>query len=153
VALEAAERLERELAEALDDDLNAPRAVAAMFAFATAGNAALDAGEMAGPRMVTAWRRAEGVLGVTSAVQAVKVGSAVPVGAGRVSTALSEAPPDDLNEAVQTEWATQWAVARKTAKSARNYPEADRIRGLLKAAGWEVRDNRDGSIEVVRTAG
>ena len=39
------------------------------------------------------------------------------------------------------------------AKASRNFAEADRIRGLLKAAGWEVRDNRDGSIEVVRAKG
>src|SRR5689334_8700647 len=44
VLVEAAGKLDSELAEALDDDLNAPRAVAAMFAFASAGNAALDAG-------------------------------------------------------------------------------------------------------------
>jgi cysteinyl-tRNA synthetase len=41
-------------------------------------------------------------------------------------------------------------VRRKDAKSARDYGEADRIRALLWAAGWEVRDNRDGSIEVVK---
>src|SRR6185312_13583601 len=70
----AAERLERELTEALDDDLNAPQAVAALFAFASAGNAALDGGAAAGPRALAAWRRAEGVLGVTSSVQVLKVG-------------------------------------------------------------------------------
>jgi len=149
--LEAAGRLERELAEALDDDLNAPRAVAALFAFASAGNAALDAGEAAGPRAIAAWRRAEGVLGVTSAVQAVKVGSAVEVGTGAVLTKPDESPPDDPDEDAQRSWAVQWAVSRKAAKTARNFAEADRIRGLLKAAGWEVRDNRDGSIEVVRS--
>jgi cysteinyl-tRNA synthetase len=148
--LEASERMEREMAEALDDDLNAPRAVAAMFAFATAGNAALDAGEAAGPRALAAWRRAEGVLGVTSAVQAVKVGAAVPLGPSDAS--LAETPPAHGGDAERT-WAIAWAVRRKEAKSARNYGEADRIRNVLRGAGWEVRDNRDGSIEVVRTAG
>jgi cysteinyl-tRNA synthetase len=148
--LEASERMEQEMAEALDDDLNAPRAVAAMFAFATAGNAALDAGEAAGPRALAAWRRAEGVLGVTSAVQAVKVGAAVPLGPSDAS--LAETPPAHGGDAERT-WAIAWAVRRKEAKSARNYGEADRIRNVLRGAGWEVRDNRDGSIEVVRTAG
>jgi cysteinyl-tRNA synthetase len=144
----AAVRLERELAEALDDDLNAPRAVAAMFAFATAGNAALDAGEAAGPQAVEAWRRAEGVLAVTSAVQVLKVGSAVEVEpAGQAE--LTATPPEGDNEA-QRSWAVRWAVRRKDAKAAKNFGEADRIRSLLKAAGWEVRDNRDGSLEVVR---
>jgi cysteinyl-tRNA synthetase len=146
----AAGRLESGLTEALDDDLNAPRAVAAMFAFASAANGALDAGEVAGPRAIAAWRRAEGVLGITSAVESVKVGKAVGVGAGAVTVKLSESPPDDPNENEQRTWATQWAVSRKAAKEARNFVEADRIRNLLKGAGWEVRDNRDGSIEVVR---
>jgi cysteinyl-tRNA synthetase len=146
--LAAAQQLERELTEALDDDLNAPRAVAAMFVFASAGNAALDAGEAVGPGTVAAWRRAEGVLGITSAVQSVKVGMAVE--APEDVTELGEAPLAGADEAAQRAWAIRWAVRRKEAKTQRNFAEADRIRGLLKAAGWEVRDNRDGSIEVVR---
>jgi cysteinyl-tRNA synthetase len=145
----AADRLDRELAEALDDDLNAPRAVAALFAFASSGNAALDAGETAGPRAVGAWRRAEGVLGVTSAVESVKVGTAVET--GPASEGLSETPPAEAGEETQRAWAVRWTVRRKDAKTARDFVEADRIRGLLRAASWEVRDNRDGSIEVVRS--
>jgi cysteinyl-tRNA synthetase len=147
---EAAERLDRELAEALDDDLNAPRAVAAMFAFASTANAALDAGQQPGPRARRAWERAEGVLGVTSEVRVLKVeASAEP--AGQREAALPEAPPDDPNENAQQAWALRWAVRRREAKTARDYPEADRIRALLRASGWEVRDGRDGSVEVVRT--
>ena len=145
---EAATRLERELADALDEDLNAPRAVAAMFAFASAGNAALDAGEAAGPRAVEAWRRAEGVLGVTSDVQVLRVGTAVEVESPGQAE-LTEAPPNGGEEA-QRSWAIRWAVRRTDAKAAKDFGEADRVRGLLKAAGWEVRDNRDGSVEVVR---
>ena len=60
-----AERLEREVADGLDDDLNAPRAVAALFSFVGAGNAAMDAGRRPGPKAVAAWTRVEGILGVT----------------------------------------------------------------------------------------
>jgi cysteinyl-tRNA synthetase len=148
---QAAARLEQELGEALNDDLNAPRAVAALFAFATAANAALDAGEHAGPAAVAAWQRAEGVLAVTSAVQVVKVGTAVEVEAPGTGE-LTEMPPAG-GEEPQRSWAIRWAVRRKDAKASRDYAEADRIRGLLNAAGWEVRDNRDGSIEVVRAKG
>jgi cysteinyl-tRNA synthetase len=148
---EAAAKLEAELTEALDDDLNAPRAVAAMFAFASAGNAALDAGGVAGPGALAAWRKAEGVLGIASAVQSVKVGMAIEIGGG--SGDLAEVAPAAVDQEGQRTWAIQWAVRRKDAKAARNFGEADRIRGLLKAAGWEVRDNRDGSIEVVRSGG
>jgi cysteinyl-tRNA synthetase len=147
--VEAADRLDRELTEALDDDLNAPRAAAALFSFASAGNAALDGGHAAGPRAVTAWRRAEGVLGVTSSVDVVKVGTddvAAP------AEPDGEQPPSG-DDGVQRSWAIRWAVRRKAAKTARDFAEADRIRALLKGAGWEVRDNRDGSIEVVRAGG
>src|SRR5215213_3040578 len=51
----AADRLNQDLSAALDDDLNAPRAVAAMFGFMNEGNAALDAGEAAGPASVAVW--------------------------------------------------------------------------------------------------
>jgi cysteinyl-tRNA synthetase len=149
VLVDAAARLDEELATALDDDLNAPRAAAALFSFASAGNAALDAGQAAGPRAVAAWRRAEGVLGVTSSVQSLKVGSAVEVETGGHTELPAEPPPGD--EEAQRAWAIRWAVRRKDAKTARDFAEADAIRARLRAAGWEVRDNRDGSIDVVRT--
>ncbi|HEU5039551.1 MAG TPA: cysteine--tRNA ligase [Gemmatimonadales bacterium] len=142
--LAAAERLEREFTEAMDDDLGAPQAVAALFAFVTAGNAALDAGERPGPRVLALWDRAEGVLGVAGEVRLVRVTGAE---SGSADGPLSETAPDG---AAAEEWARAWAVRRKLAKSDRNYAEADRIRELLRAAGWEVRDNKDGSIEVIR---
>jgi cysteinyl-tRNA synthetase len=148
---EAAVRLERELAEALDDDLNAPRAVAAMFAFANTANAALDAGLRPGPRALRAWERAEGVLGVTSEVQVLKVDASAGREGQQSEAELTDTPPDGPTENTQQAWALRWAVRRREAKTARNYPEADRIRALLRASGWEVRDARDGSIEVVRS--
>ena len=87
---------------------------------------------------------------VRRGVDAVKVGTAVD--AAPDSGELSETPPAAGDEA-QRSWAVRWAVRRKEAKAARDYAEADRVRGLLKEAGWEVRDNRDGSIEVVRARG
>jgi cysteinyl-tRNA synthetase len=61
---------------------------------------------------------------------------------------LSETPPSE--PPAQQSWALAWARRRKDQKTAKNYAEADRIRELLKTAGWEVRDKQDGSIEVVR---
>jgi cysteinyl-tRNA synthetase len=51
------------------------------------------------------------------------------------------------------DWAAAWAGRRLAAKHARDWPEADRIRELLTTAGWEVRDRKDGTAEVVRAAG
>jgi len=149
---QAAVRLGGDLTEALNDDLNAPRALAAMFTFMNEANAALDDGDRPGPGTLTAWELSEGVLGVTSLATVINV----PTGAsdeGRQQEAgiHPEAPPTGSNEELQKAWAFHWALRRKQAKTARDYAEADRIRALLRAAGWEVRDARDGSIEVVRS--
>ena len=144
---ESAERLTRVLAEALDDDLNAPRAVAAMFTFMNEANAALDAGERPGPATLQAWTNAEGVLGVTSRVTVMKVKGGGD-GASSDQSELLESPPADPVAAEA--WARNWATRRARSKSARDYAEADRIRTLLGQHGFQVRDSRDGSIEVVR---
>jgi len=153
--LDAADRLVRELAEALDDDLNAPRAVAALFAFASAGNAALDAGEAAGPRALAAWRRADGVLAVVSAVASKMVeASATLVGGSQVAAepTVTEALPEDApaGESERVAWAERWAAIRLAHKSQRNFAEADRIRTVLRRGGFEVRDRKDGKVQVVR---
>jgi cysteinyl-tRNA synthetase len=146
---QAAERLARDVAEGLNDDLNAPRAVAAMFTFMNEANAALDTGERAGPAALQAWANAEGILGVTSRVTVMKV-KAGGTGASTEQEELSESPPADPTAAEG--WARNWAMRRAQSKSARDYAEADRIRALLGQHGFQVRDSRDGSIEVVRTA-
>jgi cysteinyl-tRNA synthetase len=147
----AAEDLRRNLTEALDEDLNAPRAVAAVFAYMNEGHAALDDGEAPGPKAISAWERSEAILGITSAVEVVKIsagGTSLEPSGG--TGALDEMPPTDASEESQRAWATQWALRRKDAKTQRNYSEADRIRTLLRDAGWDVRDAKDGSMEVVR---
>jgi cysteinyl-tRNA synthetase len=144
--VQAADRLEHDLAEALNDDLNAPRAVAAMFTYMNEGNAALDAGERPGPQAIAAWEKADDVLGITGRVTVLKVRAG---GREHTSEQLSPSPPAD--PAAAESWARDWASRRAQAKSARNYAEADRIRALLGEHGFQVRDSRDGTIEVVRT--
>jgi cysteinyl-tRNA synthetase len=149
----AAEQLERDLAEALNDDLNAPRAVAALFAYMNEGNAALDASDRPGPVAISAWERAEGVLGVTSRVSVMKVKAGSGAVASDSATAVVTPPVTPPSDPVAAEeWAKRWAIARAQYKSSRNYAEADRIRTLLGEHGFQVRDSRDGSIDVVRTA-
>jgi cysteinyl-tRNA synthetase len=145
----AAEKLNRDFEAALDDDLNAPRAVAAMFTFMNEGHAAMDAGELPGPATHVAWKMAGEVLRVTSSVLGLKIDSGDRDRVS-VSAPLSETPPAD--ELGAQKWAYDWATRRAKYKSARNYAEADRIRALLAEHGFQVRDSRDGSIEVVRVA-
>jgi len=131
----------------LNDDLNAPRALAALFTFMNEGNAALDAGDRPGRASLSSWEKAEGVLSVAGKVVVMKV----KPGAGQEAAGqLSESPPSDPVAAEM--WARDWATRRARSKSARDYAEADRIRALLGEHGFQVRDSRDGSIEVVRTA-
>ena len=140
----AAARLRADFTAAMDDDLNSPRALAALFDFVTEGNRLLDQGEPPGPDALAAWTLADGVLDATtrSAVQEVRAGGDA---AEETPPAL---PPED--PAAREAWALAWARLRVAAKKRRDFSEADRIRTLLASAGWEVRDRKDGTVEVAR---
>ena len=141
----AATRLRTAFAAALNDDLNAPRAVGHVFEFVTEVNRLLDAGEWPGPEPLNAWKAADSVLDATTAPRILQVATGVAGGSGDAH--LSDSPPQDA--AVRDEWARQWAERRVDAKGKRNFAEADRIRRLLTENGYEVRDTRGGT-EVVR---
>jgi cysteinyl-tRNA synthetase len=145
----AAEQLTSQVTAALDDDLNAPRAVAALFTYMNEGHAALDAGEKPGPAAIAAWDRVDSILAVSSAVTVLRI-EGQETSIQTAGAVLTESPPLEGSEDTQQAWALEWARRRKQAKSARDYAEADRIRDFLRAAGWEVRDGKDGSVEVVR---
>jgi len=148
------EELSRRFEAALDDDLDAPPAVAALFDAAREGNRLLDRGVVPTASAVSVWERAMGVLDVLPRpVEVVKVGpdwapAAWPPGHGPTPP---DRPPADPVE--QRQWALRWAEARRAARGRRDYREADRIRDLLREAGWEVRDSRDGTVEVRRAGG
>lgn len=143
---QAGEQLERDFAVALDDDLNSPRALAAVFEFVSVGNRLLDEGKAPGDAALRAWRRTDDVLAATTMTQSleVKLGPRPSEGDEKPS----ENPPAE--EAEQHAWAASWGRLRAAAKSRRDFAEADRIRALLLSNGWEVRDRKDGAAEVVR---
>jgi cysteinyl-tRNA synthetase len=159
-----ANSLETAFRAALDDDLNAPQGVAVIFNAVKEGNRLLDQGFHPGRGShLGVWDRVMAVVDVLPdaaerAVVSAKVEGrgevAVPVhaegrGESRASTSvISETPPTD--PALVEEWARQLARARLSARSRRDFKEADRIRDLLRAAGWQVRDNKDGTVEVSR---
>jgi cysteinyl-tRNA synthetase len=147
-----AENLGRRFREALDDDLNAPQAVAAVWEAFNDGNRLLDEGVSPSPGAVKAWEAATDVLQVLTVRKAVRVSGSgalgIPITASGPGTVLSPMPPDQPG--AHEAWAVDWARRRAEAKRGRDYKEADRIRDLLKAAGWEVRDNKDGTVEVRR---
>jgi cysteinyl-tRNA synthetase len=136
---------------ALDDDLNAPQALAAVFESVREGNRFLDEGQPPSIAAVAAWDRVMRLFDVLPARErslTLRVSGVEARGEPGNPQALSSTPPPEAS-AVEG-WARAWADARLRAKTRRDYKEADRIRDLLKAAGWEVRDNKDGSVEVRR---
>ena len=146
-----AETFRTDFAAALDDDLNSPRALAALFVFAREANRLLDEGRVPGAAALGVIELADRVLDVLpsgSARVAELTGAPAPAEAGDgVEVVLSEVPPADPAETDR--WALAWANRRRAAKAARDYAAADRIRDLVRAAGYEIRDGRESS-EVVR---
>ncbi|HEU4954256.1 MAG TPA: cysteine--tRNA ligase [Gemmatimonadales bacterium] len=148
-----ADRFRVGFAAALDDDLNAPRAIAALFELVREGNRLLDEGIGAGPALAAAWELADRVLAVAPGSRTLTVGpDALPVEQeDGIPVRPPEVPPADPQG--EEAWALRWAAVRLAEKRGRNYGEADRIRELLRRAGWEIRDRRDGQIEVLRSRG
>jgi cysteinyl-tRNA synthetase len=126
-------RAEAAFREAMDDDLDVPRALAGLMDFVRDANRDLDRHGGAAPAdrdaALAAFDRVAGVLQV-------------------VPAAVSDAAGD-----ADLAWARAQAEERRQAKVARDFARADRIRQLLLERGFEVRDARDGSFEVRRVGG
>ena len=114
-----AAQVEQRFREALDDDLNAPRALAAVNEFATHGNRLMDAGAHPGPGAIATWRLIDAVLDVCPSPQA-----------------------HDPEFAKGVE---ERIAARNAARAVRNFVEADRIRDELRARGVEIEDTPQGT--------
>lgn len=111
------ERARGRFETAMNEDLNTPDALAALFDLVHDGNRALDAGDAGGdPAAATALLdAADRVLGILAG------------GEARVAPEV---------EALMTQ--------RVEARRSKNWAESDRIRDRLAAFGWEVRDTPQG---------
>jgi cysteinyl-tRNA synthetase len=135
--------LKDEFDAAMDDDLNTPRALAALFEAVRAGNRALDAAERPTAGFLSVWGRSTDVLQILPADAQFDVAA----DAAGESTWTDQPPEESVR---QVAWANWWATQRLAARQSRDFTEADRIRALLDQHGWEVRDNRDGTATVQR---
>jgi cysteinyl-tRNA synthetase len=140
---EATVALRSLVTEAMDDDLNAPRAVAALFDFVREANRLLDGSKGAGPELRAAWDWAGQILDVSADPPKVLNidlrGLELTAEQGEVAAAVVGSE----------EWARGLASERLRARKARNFKLSDEIRDRLKAHGFEIRDTKEGS-EVVR---
>ena len=119
---ELAQKLETEFAAALDDDLDAPRAVAGLFEFVRAANRELD-------------REASGAGGDGATLAAFE----------RVAGLLDVLPtPKAVDPALAT-WVEERLAARDRARKSKDFKAADAIRGELKARGVEIEDTPQGT--------
>jgi cysteinyl-tRNA synthetase len=114
-----AAKFEADFRAALDDDLNAPRACAALFELVHQGNGALDAGSPGA-------RAALGTL-------------------DRAMEVLDVLPTAKTADATLGEWIAGRLAARDKARKTKDFKEADRIRAELRAKGVEIEDTPAGT--------
>jgi cysteinyl-tRNA synthetase len=119
---EAASEFESAFRTAMDDDLNIPKAVGALFTFVRAANRALDNG---------AW----GALDAAAALAVL----------GRVLGVLDLLPGPALVDADLASWVEEQIVRRASARAAGDFASADRIRDELAARGVELEDTQSGT--------
>ncbi|MBM3259150.1 MAG: cysteine--tRNA ligase [Candidatus Sericytochromatia bacterium] len=141
-------KVARAFAEAMDEDFNTPRALAALWD-ARAEIAGLeDADAEAAGHAVAEVRRLAAVLGLDLAAGDAGGGD-WPVVAAEAAARLRDVPDHGLAAADQPEaQLAHWLEARRAARIARDFARADAMRGHLTGAGFVLADRKDGSVEV-----
>lgn len=119
-------RVPQDFADALDDDMNIPRALAVLHEQTRAGNAALAAGADASEFANAVWAMAN-VLGLTSLMNLDGSGA-------------SGAEHQALDALIHT-----ILEQRASARAEKDWATADRMRDVLTAAGITVKDGAQGS--------
>ncbi len=105
--------------DAVNDDLNLPKAFAALFELVRLVNANVDASAEIGKDALRIFKRMDEVLGV------IFFGN--------------EKKADEIPAEIQT-----MLDERAAARKAKNWAESDRLRDAIAAAGWLVTDSKDG---------
>jgi cysteinyl-tRNA synthetase len=139
----AAETAELEFKAALDNDLNAPEAVAALFTFIGRANAELD-------------RRGTDVAMLARTLQVFRLMMSIldlepralrfVVSANRVDPEPVAASGLNAKEVEQVGWAVMKLRERVLARQDRDFKAADGIRAEVESAGFAVKDTANGTV-------
>ncbi len=127
-----ADELEKTFREAMDDDLDVPRAIGAIQVFVREANATLDregATTSARDRAIEVFNGVSGVLQIVPGIRHAHDGK-------------------DADEARAREMAEE----RRRAKAGRDFAKADQLRKAIDEMGFELRDTKDGGFELRRRA-
>ena len=116
---ELAARTEAVCQAALDDDLNAPRGLAALFDFARDANRLMDGGERPGEAALALWERWS-------------------------TRVLDVLPAERAADPATRAWVEERLAERAAAKKRRDFATADRIRDELGARGVVIEDTPAG---------
>lgn len=119
---EMAAKTETEIRDALNDDLNAPRAIAALFDFVREANRALDQGR-------------GGAGGARAALEMLD----------RVMAVFDVLPTRRAVEPALAAWVEERVAARNQARKSKDFKAADAIRAELRAKGVEIEDTPTGT--------
>jgi cysteinyl-tRNA synthetase len=122
------ERLEADVRMALDEDLNAPRAIARVFEFVRDANRALD--------------QERGDAGGGGGEGDAQPGLAA---FDRVMGVLDVLPTPPALEPAFVQWVEAQIGAREKARKSKDFAAADRVRGELRARGVELEDTSAGT--------
>jgi cysteinyl-tRNA synthetase len=115
---------------AMDDDFNTPEALAVLFDLAREVNRARETESEAAAGLAALLRRLGGVLGLLQA---------------DAQAYLKQGHPGSTADALPDEEVERLVAARTAARRARDWPEADRIRGALEEAGVLLEDTAAGT--------
>jgi len=116
---ELARRMEADVQAALDDDLNAPQAVAPLFEFVRAANRQLDHGAGGAAAALATFDRVAGLLDVL--------------------------PAPKVLDPTLAAWVNERIAARAQARKSKDFKAADAIRAELAARGVELEDTASGT--------